>query len=351
MYPSEDDKVYGIFVKNFEKNMEKYFTINKIVISGRGKNKLEKIKKYFTYLKEVSKEIKKNNYNFIYIHNIGHSLLPLLFLSNYLKKPLILNAHGSDVLSKNKTNRLIQKIVKKIVKNANLIVVPSHYFKDIICDRFDINQSNVFISPSGGIDTNLFKPIKPSIKHFTFTIGYVSRIDEGKGWDTLLKAIKLLIDNNINNFKVMIIGGGSQEREFQAMIQKLQLGDIINYIGKVPHSELVIYYNKMDVFTFTTRLAESLGLVGLEAMACGVPVIGSSIGGLKEYIKPNYNGDLFETNNQNELFKKLKYFINMDKETINSYSKNSIQTANLYGSDLVTKNLKQKLDDIIYEKI
>jgi glycosyltransferase involved in cell wall biosynthesis len=351
MYPSKDDKFYGIFVKNFEENMSKYFDINKAIIKGRGKSKYDKIKKYLIYFKEVSKKIKQGKYDFIYVHYIGHSLLPFLFLSKYLNKPLILNAHGSDVLSNSKINQFIQKKVQKIVKNADLIVVPSHYFKHIVIDIFNINQSTIFVSPSGGIDTNLFRPITSITNDSIFTIGYVSRIDEGKGWDTLLKSVKLLVENNIKNFKVIMIGGGSQEEELLEMIQSLELNSLVNYVGKIPHNELVTYYNKMNVFTFTTRLAESLGLVGLEAMACGSPVIGSSIGGLKEYIKPNYNGDLFEPNSEKELFEKLKYFMELNDDELSLYSQNAIKTASLYESDLVTKSLKNKIEEVLYAKV
>lgn len=344
MYPSKEDIFYGIFVKNFEKNMGNYFVVKRVVIKGKEKNKIQKILKYVKFFKEVYIEVKKGNYNFIYVHYIGHSLIPFIFLKKNLKKPLIINAHGSDVLTNSRIGKFIQKLVIPVIKRANMVVVPSEYFKDIVHNIFMIEKEKIFISPSGGIDTKLFKP-----KFFNkdiFTIGYVSRIDKGKGWDVLLEAVNLLKEKNYK-FRVLIIGSGVEEKLFLQKIRELKLENIVEYVGAKPHNKLVDYFNQMNVFAFTTRLAESLGLVGLEAMACGVPVIGSNIGGLKTYIKPGFNGELFEVGNIKNLYEKLKFFLEMDKEKYEMYSKNAITTAKEYSSEKVVIDLIQKIKEII----
>jgi len=110
-----------------------------------------------------------------------------------------------------------------------------------------------------------------------FTIGFVSRIDEGKGWDILLEAVYLLKQKNLT-FKVLMVGSGAQDNAMLKKIEELQLGDIIEYVGAKPHNELPYYFNKMDIFVFpTTRFAESLGLIRLEAMACDIPIFGLDI--------------------------------------------------------------------------
>jgi len=75
------------------------------------------------------------------------------------------------------------------------------------------------------------------------------------------------------------------------------------YLKKMDQSELRILYNIASIFIFPSR-DEPLGLVGLEAIACGTPVIGSNIGGIPEYINKN-NGMLFEVNKSKELAERI----------------------------------------------
>lgn len=350
MYPSHEHPFYGIFIKNFENGIiTNGGTVYRAVIEGRGKNQFEKIMKYLKFFYDVIKLVFTKEYDLIYVHYIGHSLLPLLLVHKYIKKPLIVNAHGSDVFVNNKIGKYIQKLVTPLIKKADAIVVPSSYFENIIYSKFDIDKNKIFVSPSGGIDTELFKPYHENKEVEEFVIGYVSRIDEGKGWDVLLHAVRSVLDEGTRNFKVLMIGGGSQEPQLLNMIQSLRLEKNVEYIGRVDHEELVHYYNKMDVFSFSTTLNESLGLVGLEAMACGVPVVGSDIGGVKGYIENKYNGELFEPGNAYELTLCLKKFITMDKKNLEFYSTNALTTAKQYDSKIVSNNLSKMLKEIIYK--
>lgn len=345
MYPSKNDPAYGTFVHTFKIQMEneQFDMTQSALIRGSGKNAFEKIIKYIKFFRDAIILIRQNDYDLIYVHYIGHSLLPLLFVRNAIRKPLVLNAHGSDVLPTNRLKKYIQVLVTPIIKNADLVVVPSAYFQNIIHHKFQIEKSRIFISPSGGIDTDTFRPLDRKKNSSVFTIGYVSRIEEGKGWDTLLKATKGLLKQGVGNFKILLIGGGSKQAELLEMIENLCLDRYVDYIGKVPHKELVNHYNKMDIFAFPTTLSESLGLVGLEAMACGVPVIGSDIGGLKSYIQNGYNGQLIEAGNTDALTETLKEFISMKQEILEEFGKNAIHTTQQYNAAFVSHTMADKL--------
>jgi L-malate glycosyltransferase len=349
MYPSEQSLLYGIFVRNFENNMIScgFNLSNKIVMTKSHNGKLNKLLKYFKFFKKIIKTVKKDEYDLIYLHYISYSLLPFIFLKKYRQKPLILNAHGSDVLSNSLSATLIRKLVTPSIKHADMIVVPSNYFKNIVAKKFLIDEDKIFISPSGGIDTTIFKPLYTRKSNDKFIFGYVARIDNDKGWDTLLLATKKLVDENIYNFKVNIIGGGSEEIKMKNMIIDLGIEDYVEYLGQKKHNELVHYYNQMDIFVFPTKLNESLGLVGLEAMACGLPVIGSNIGGLKEYIKDDYNGILFKTGDMNELAIRMKKMLEVDHDTMQRYSINALSKALEYDTVEVNKKLKQKLEELV----
>jgi len=348
MYPTTEYPTYGVFVKNFKENLEKLTVkYQTVFIYGKSKNVYDKIIKYLKYVISVVIAVRKNNYELIYVHYINHSLLPFLFIKNICKKPLIINAHGSDVITSTKIGNIIQKLVYPIIKKANLVVVPSSYYKQVIIEKYKISEEYVFISPSAGINIQVFKQLNIKKSYNCFTIGYISRIDHGKGWNVLLESIYILKSKN-KIFKVMIIGGGSQEKVLDRKIKSLKLQEYIEYLGPIKQEKLPLYINQMDVFVFPTiRKAESLGLVGLEAMACGVPIIGSNIGGLKDYIKDGINGKLFEPGNANELSEKISYFMDMNENDINKYKNTAIETAKLYESETISISMKNKIQEII----
>lgn len=82
-----------------------------------------------------------------------------------------------------------------------------------------------------------------------------------------------------------------------------------------------------------------MGLVGLEAMACGAPVIGSQIGGLKDYIIDGKNGLFFEPKNVDELASQLQAFINLPEDVKQQMSQQALQTANRYTVDVIAEQL------------
>lgn len=349
MYPSASHPFYGIFVKNFENSIvSNGGEVIKIIIEGRAKNRLKRLLDYIYFFTKVLVTILRNEYDLIYVHFMGHSLLPLVPIRMFIRKPLVINAHGSDVVGTSIVNKLIQNLVSVVVRKADLIVVPSHYFVNLVAKKFSIAKQNIFVSPSGGIDTLLFRPTDNAAKENTlFTIGFVSRIDDGKGWNTLLLSAKELKNRAVIPFQIIMIGSGAQENDLKTMIAELELHNEVEYLGPIPHHDLPAFFAQFNLFVFPTRLSESLGLVGLEAMACGTPVIGSNIGGLKGYIKSGYNGELFEPGNYQELAQKIERFMILDHAEQKLYAKNAIATAKNYDSELTNAILQEKLSNLI----
>lgn len=351
MYPCKEQPTYGVFVQNFEELMSKQnFNFTKSVICGRGKNIFYKLAKYLHFFQTTISTIKANQYDLIYVHYINHSLLPLLLIRNKIDKPLVINAHGSDTLPTSKTGKILQTLVTPIIKKADLVVVPSIHFQTTVQNKFNIHKDKIFISPSAGINTQLFQKL-PKRDESIFTIGFVSRLDQGKGWDILIQAIDKLKQMDLpKKIQVFIIGGGNKEKELKTMITNHQLTDIVYMIGRVEYPKLPYWYNKMDLFIFPTTLNESLGLVGLEAMSCGVPVIGSDIGGLKEYIKNGVNGKLFTPTDVDELSSKIFEYMQLSQPEKNQYSLEAVKTAKNYDSVLVSVHLKNRLLQLLSEK-
>ena len=112
-------------------------------------------------------------------------------------------------------------------------------------------------------------------------------------------------------------------------------------------AELAKEYNLLDVFVFPTyRVDESLGLVGLEAMSCGIPVIASNMGGPKGYINSGENGLLFKPKYADDLASKIMIYNNYtrDKKT------NMIKSAEKTAADYDSKKVKNELVTFLKNK-
>jgi glycosyltransferase involved in cell wall biosynthesis len=349
MYPSKESPFYGVFVKNFEQELGARGVIfEKAVIRGRGGNILQKILKYIKFFKDVYGSLKLHNYDLIYIHYAGHSLLPIYLFRKNIKKPLVINTHGGDIITNSTISNYILKLITPIIKRADLIVSPSSYFQNIVSKKFNIDKNRIYVSPSGGVNRELFHPIE--VERDIFTIGFVSRIDRGKGWEILLDAIYQVSQNpNTKKFQVLMIGKGFQEEILKQKIADLNLQNIVKFLGAKPHSELPHYFNMMDISVFPTTLNESLGLVGVEAMACGVPVIGSDIGGLTSYIEDGVNGKLFRAGDSSELAQNIEFFLSAEERVLNDYRENALNSSKKFDSKLVAENLLNKLKGLIIE--
>lgn len=348
MYPSDKDPVYGTFVESFVKNIKYLNESGKtsiIVIKGRDGNKIQKIIKYINFYISILFSLSFKRYDLIYIHTITYPIPPILLVSKLKKLPLVFNVHGADVLTRSRLAEILKKKSISLLKEAKLIISPSNFFKNILLREFPfLEKEKIFISPSGGVDCSFFN--KKKKKNDIFTIGYVSRIDKSKGWDTFLKAIAIIKQKDIN-IKGKIAGRGAETNLMLNLIDNLELNNEVDYIGPIPYAQLPNIYSQLDLFIFPTSLEESLGLVGLEAMASNVAVIGSKIGGLQDYIKSNYNGYFFETNNEFDLAKKICNFISLDPQDKNKLEENAYNTATKYESNIINQKLYDKLKSII----
>lgn len=346
MYPSDKDPMFGVFIENFKIQLEKQnvrFTC-KAMIEGKKNNIWNKLLAYQIHYFKILKYYLLCPFDVIYVHFLSHHLpilWPILFCN---KRPVVINVHGSDLLIVIK-NPILKNISKPILKKTDLIVVPTEYFGKLILFHFPkINSDSIFISPSGGINRNLFKPLKETrFENNYLTIGYVSRFIEEKGWRIFIDALAQMNELKIN-FKAKLVGKGPDEERIKNYVFQKGLESRVEILGFIPQIELPVLYNQLDVYVFPTfRESESLGLTGLEAMSCGIPVIGSNLAGPATYIIDGYNGFLFTPKDSKSLFGKLIKFHKLPWGKRKTMSKNSIDTALCYDNNLVSKKLSDKL--------
>lgn len=345
MFPSKKYPHYGVFVKNTVEILKKNNFDVDVIKLKKQRNKFNKITSYFVFYIKIIFCSLFFSYDFIYTHYASHTGLPLLFVKKMKKNlPIIVNVHGNDLIPENSNDEKYWWIVKKIIDSSLYVICPSQYFKEEVIKRCKKNEEYIYVYPSGGVDTSLFHPIsvdvakeKLGLDESKKYIGFVSRIEVNKGWDTFLKAGAKILENN-PNYRLIVVGDGSEIDEYNKLVKDLGIVEKIYKLNFLSQKNLVYAFNAMDVFVFPTRRkSESLGLVGLEAMACGALVVASSKYGPSSYMENGVNGLTFDAENPSHLFNVLNTVINSNQNfyqlresailTATEYDENS--TANI----------------------
>lgn len=348
MFPSNKDPLFGVFVKNFKEELEKQgvIFIKSVLIRGKSYSKFKKLGSYLNHYWHILVAFFSKDYDIVYIHYLTHHI-PILFLILPMKtKPIVINVHGSDL------NSLIHSpglryFGQIILKRIDLLVVPTKEYANIVIRTFPfMDENKIAISPSGGIDGRQFYPLNHHTSSDILTLGFISRFTLEKGWRTFLDTLVLLKNEQIP-FRAIIGGKGPDEQLILSYIDQKGLKEFIDFRGFIHQEELYKVYNELSVYIFPTY-RDSLGLTGLEAMSCGIPVIASNIeGGPSSYVINGVNGYLFEPKNVLDLSKKIKLFNALIEDQKKKMVLNALQMSKKYSKDVVAHNLIIRLRSVI----
>ncbi|MGC8877818.1 MAG: glycosyltransferase [Anaerolineae bacterium] len=198
------------------------------------------------------------------------------------------------------------EVERQIMQFADCLIAATPLEKSDMVTAYGADESKIVVVPPG-VDRRLFRPIPraEAQAHFGMPpkhhmVLFVGRIQPLKGIDTLFRAMKLVVEQFPNwreDLCVCIIGGDpsdSSETELQRLYQlrdELGISDLVIFMGARDQDSLVWHYSAADVVVMPSHY-ESFGMVALEAMACGTPVIGADVGGLSFSIQNGYNGFL-----------------------------------------------------------
>ena len=137
---------------------------------------------------------------------------------------------------------------------------------------------------------------------------FVGRIIRAKGVDRLLQACALLAKDGITEFSVVLVGKGPHQDEFVELAYKCGVADYVRWEGFVPYERLGAYYEACDVFVLPS-LEDTWGVVALEAMAFGKPVLCSCFAGSSELVEHGVSGFVFDPDKPEELAEYMRSFI------------------------------------------
>ncbi|MEX0594547.1 MAG: glycosyltransferase [Patescibacteria group bacterium] len=231
---------------------------------------------------------------------------------------------------------------KKIAQLSDSVLSTSPYEREDITKYYGVSSHNIAVIPAG-IDAKTYYPINKSVARRTIQrpadekiVLYVGRIEWRKGIGTLISALAKVIEAkkiDTSNLKLLIVGRtvGPEKKEvkrLKQLAQHLGIAERIIYTGSKDASQLRHYYSAADVCVVPSYY-EPFGIVPLEAMACGTPVIASKVGGLRYTVKNKKAGLLVPPRNPKGLSRAINNILGNEDHYIKSVSQ--------YARDVVLK--------------
>ena len=187
---------------------------------------------------------------------------------------------------------------RKAIAAADRVIAFTAEERDDLISIYGANRDKVSIIPCG-IDLGLFHPMDKQKARRELGLGnskillFAGRIQPFKGIDILLRTMARLPDSG--EMRLLIVGGDSASADEMArlcsVVSELGIGDKVTFLGTVEHGKMPLFYGAADVCVVPSY-HESFGLVALEALACGTPVVASRVGGLATIIKDGETGYL-----------------------------------------------------------
>ncbi len=257
--------------------------------------------------------------------DINHAHTPFMMgvhaltISKFDRKPLVGSFHtlftNSSVIKEYTIDsKLVRKTLLKyswkyakfFYDSCDATAAPSDAIKRMLW-RKDIR--NVDVVPNG-IDLKRFNPKVDGSKaranlmknKKSKLVLYVGRLSKEKRIETLIRSAALLKNDDI---QFVLAGTGPASDHYVRMVDRLKLNETVRFAGFVDNKDLPKYYAACDAFCIPSTF-ETQGVVSLEAMACGKPVIGADYLALSDLIKNGRNGEKFSTRRQQFLRKKVK---------------------------------------------
>ncbi|MHA1144723.1 MAG: glycosyltransferase family 4 protein [Candidatus Helarchaeota archaeon] len=262
-------------------------------------------------------------WNFIKVNKRG---LPSLMVANdvlaegfsaalikkFFKIPLIITTHGGGLYRFSKTFGFI---TKWILSQADRVIAPNQFLRHLALvhvarpEKIIVIPHGIVRAGSRSISQKDSRRLKQKLGVKTeFVMSCVARLVPIKAVDVVIKALELIVKDGID-ISLLIIGDGPERKKLKKMVKKLRLDNSVFFLGALPPWMLKDYHDLADVLLLTSK-NEGVGLVLLEGMARGIPIIATRVGGIPELIFPGRNGYLVDVGDHEQVARHVKDIVN-----------------------------------------
>lgn len=276
-----------------------------------------------------------------------------LWISSYCAKktgiPFCTTCHGTDLIGFRKGKRY-RNMTIDAVKSASFIIAISNQVKKDILNLFDISDKKIKVI-SNGFNSDIFRIKEIDRQKILNELGlpvdvekvicFVGKLTHFKGVDVLIKAASIY-EKTLDNTITLIVGYGELYKKLINLTKKMNL-ERFYFLGHHNQDMVSKIYNLADLAVVPSR-GEAFGLVAIEALACGTPVIGTINGGLQDFLNEEV-GALVKQDSPEDLAKKIIKEIKSDSKS----EKGKLAAKYALENFSWNKNVKKLID--IYKKI
>lgn len=327
--------ITGRFDKTLAKTEER--ANFKLIRLGIGHKQIDKILYPFLAAWET-KKIKADIAHAIMESYAGGALIVLKFIAPSI--PRLLTLQSGNLEDDVKQSKFLVKLFYRMIHNApNRITAISNYLAKRL-ERLNIDKGEVSITPNG-ID---FSEVPEGIDPIKNRAVFVGRLSYEKGLDHLLNAWPA-VTQAIPDARLVLVGPDGDAAEIvKTLAKELNLSDTVTFTGGMPHGEALKEIKKSEIF-ICPSLAEGLGNVFIEAQACGVPPIGTRVGGIPDIIDNEKTGLLIESKSPEAISAAIIRLL-CDKTLYTEIKNNVVASARRFEWDAIIKKI-----DNIYKEI
>lgn len=256
----------------------------------------------------------------------GGALVVIKYLCPKIRR--ILTLQSGDLDDPSKQSKFLIRIFWQAIHSApDKITAISSFLADR-AKQLGVAENKILITPNG-ID---LAKIPKSAEKISKRVICVARLSWEKGLDYLIKAWPEVLKQE-PTAKLVLVGEGDKRQEIESLIKEFSIGSSVELKGNLPHNRVLEELKKSEVF-ICPSLAEGLGIVFIEAQACGLPVIGTRVGGILDVIQDMENGLLIEPKNPAAIAEAIKKLLG-DKELASRLSGSAMETVKRFDWDTV----------------
>lgn len=300
--------------------------------------KLHTIRRVFKLMifKKIFKEyIEKNGLpDIVHLHSFMNGEFAM-YLKEVYKVPYIVTEHFSGFARNIISTKQLQ-FAQKVFQNSSYNIAVSNEFATLLNKKFDVN----FLYLPNIVNTGFFEP-KNRKNSNIFQFINIAFLGKNKNQDMLVKSFAQVFKNQ-DNVELIIVGDGVEYDNLNRLIKELRVEKQITLYGRADREEIKKLLQNSDVFVLSSQY-ETFGVVVIEAMACGLPVVATKCGGPESIITEEKVGLLSEVDEEdlsNNLKKIYQNIDNYDSKYIYNFTKNNFSE----------KAVCLKLNDI-YKKV
>lgn len=345
---SVDDFEFDMITARMDKNLPKKEKVGNIVVYriGIGWPKFDKYLLAFWGSRLAKKLHKKNKYTLTWSMMASYnSFAALSFKRDHKNIPFLLTLQeGDEVDYILERAKLLKSKFQAIFEEADFVQCISNYLADwarsmgvkskieVVPNGVDLNK---FRDKDSDFDVNNFRK-KIGINESEKIIFTASRLVKKNGIKDLIKGMQHLNSSH----KLLIAGNGEEEQELKNTAKELKIEDRIVFLGLINQEELTKYYWISDVFC-RPSLSEGQGIAFLEAMATGIPVIATPVGGIPDFLQDKETGLFCEVKNPKSIADKIELIFKDEKlrEEIVSNARKMIKEK--YNWGMISKDMKK----------